>query len=170
MTDNQTNSCFSVILAAMINLILLFILLFGAGWAFGRKLIYVPILMAILPFLWHINLQLNTFESSSSGFTPPFDVYLALTLGLGAILLVIGLVWGHIYPQSVFLFPLLFFLVYLAPWQYLIKYSSVPLKSSPENLLFYAIIASLAILSYLLPIFLKLVPITPLQAPTLDGR
>ena len=154
----------------MINLILLFVLLFGAGWAFGRSLIYVPVLMAILPFLWHINLQLKTFQSSPSGFNPPFDVYLALALGLGAILLVVGLVWSRIYPQSVFLFPLLFFLVYMAPWQYLTKFSSVPPQPALENLLFYAITASLAILSYLLPMFLKLVPIPTLQTPTLDGR
>jgi predicted acyltransferase len=153
----------------MINLLLLFILLFGAGWAFGRNLIYIPVLMATFPFIWHINLQLKTFQPSSPAFNQPFDVYLALSLGLGAILTIIGLVWGHIYPLSVFLFPLLFFLVYMGPWQFLVKHSPVQLIPSLDQLIFYSIAACLAILSYLLPMFLKIVPLHTLRPPTLEG-
>ncbi len=154
---------------SLLSLVLLFALLFGAGWSFGRSLIYLPVLMSLAPFIWHITLQLQSRPAYSESFRVPFDVYLALAIGLGAILLVIGMVWGHIYPSSVFLFPLLFFIVYMGPWQYLVGQTSVPLESSLENLLFLTLIASLAILSYLLPMFLKLIPVPPLQPPTLDG-
>lgn len=153
----------------ILQFLLLFFSLFGAGWAFGRALLFLPVLMSLVPFLGHINQQLHHVQSSQ-GSNLPFDIYLALSLGLGAILLIIGVVWSQNYPSSVFLFPLLFFIVYMAPWQYLIRYNLVLPKPSLEQLLFHAIIASFAILSYLLPMFLKLTKFPTLQPPSLDGR
>jgi hypothetical protein len=153
----------------LLNILLLLVLLFGAGWAFGRSLAILPVLMSLAPFIWHITGQLYSFKASGD-FEVPFDVYLALSVGLGAILLVIGIVWGYTYPLSVFLFPLLFFVVYLGPWQYLTGQSSQALGPSLNNLLFTSILASLATLSYLLPMILKLTPAPKLQPPTLDTK
>jgi hypothetical protein len=146
----------------LINLCILFLLLFGTGWAFGRWLLPLPLIMALVPFVWHLSLQVQSHKSADQAFW----IYLVLACGLGILLLLVGMAWEHSYPLSLYLFPLLSFVVYMAPWQYLVRHTSVDLEPSFNLLLFYAIAASLAILSYLLPMYLKLTPLSP----SLDGR
>lgn len=147
---------------------LLLVLLFGSGWAFGYRAVFLPVLMSMVPFIWHINQQLHIFKSTSGGFRIPFDVYLALSIGLGAILVVVGLVWSYQHPLWVPCFPLLALVVYLGPYQYLRQTSSLaptPLK----DMFFFIILACFGILSYLLPMFLKLSPQPKPHSPSLGG-
>jgi hypothetical protein len=149
----------------LINLCILFLFLFGTGWAFGRWLLPLPVLMALFPFVWHLNLQVQTYRATHLS-DQAFWVYMVLVCGLGILLLLVGMAWEHSYPLSLYLFPLLSFVVYMAPWQYFVRNSSLSLEPFFTPLLFFSIVASLAILSYLLPMYLKLTPISP----SLDGR
>jgi hypothetical protein len=153
----------------MLQLMLLCGLLFGAGWVFGRWLLPLPVMMSLLPFIWHLNLQSHTLRVAGL-MDRYFWVYIILACGLGILLLCIGIAWEHSYPMSLYLFPLLCFVVYMAPWQYLRINSPLTLEPSFDTLLFFSVAAALAILSYLLPMFLKLIPTPTTQPPTLEGR
>jgi hypothetical protein len=181
MTLNQTNSYFLAMLKMMIllELVVFFALLFGAGWVFGRPLIAVPILLSFIPMIWHISTKLPSIRDQleSSQTNPSLNVYLTLVLGLALILLVVGLVWGWRYPLSAFLFPLLMLAVYaIGPWRYLVSHVPLRLESTRlQSLTLFMVAASLGLLSYGLPMMLGLRP-KPLfnppmvNPPTLDGR
>jgi hypothetical protein len=168
----------------LLELLVFFALLFGAGWVFGRPLMSIPLLLTFIPILWQVSTQLNklhrqfeTLQLNQVLNDQVLNVYLALSLGLGMILLVIALVWSWTFPLSAFLFPLLVLAVYtLGPERYLTSHLPFELEpASLQNLTFFMIAASLGILSYALPMMLGLrakpiVKPPTLNAPTLDGR
>jgi hypothetical protein len=136
---------------------LLFVLLalYFAGRVFastvlGRWLLLFPVLMTFVPFVWHGArvmgvLLANNLTSLSTDF-------LTLSLVLGFILLLIGILWAWRYAFSVFLFPLLaLFVYYFGPWVYLSRHLPTTLPLQTRDISLFAIFASLGLLAYTVP-------------------
>jgi hypothetical protein len=119
-----------------------------AETALGRWILFVPVLMSFVPFGWHVWQTLNEL-GAYPGITARF---LALSVGLGLILLTTGVVWSWRYAFSIFALPLLSLLVYyFGPWLYL--KNTIPEARLPptDTVSFFAVLASLCLLAYTWP-------------------
>lgn len=121
-----------------------------AGTGLGRWLVFFPVLMTFVPFVWHALrarevLLANNLSSLS-------EIFLTLSLVLGFILLLTGILWSWRYAFSIFLFPLLtLFVYYFGPWTYLSRSLPSPLPLQTSDISLFAMFASLALLAYTLP-------------------
>jgi hypothetical protein len=120
-----------------------------AETALGRWLLVFPVLMSFIPFGWHVQ---QTIALSEDTYPDLAMRFLALTVGLGVVLLAIGIAWTWRYPFSIFVLPLLSLLVYyVGPWLYLksnVAAAELPLTGTVSLL---AVLASLCLLAYTLP-------------------
>jgi MFS family permease len=121
-----------------------------AGTGLGRWLLFFPVLMTFVPFVWHALrarevLLANDLRSLS-------EIFLTLGFVLGLILLLTGILWAWRYAFSVFLFPLLTLLVYyFGPWTYLSRNLNAPLALQTNDISLFAALSALSILAYTLP-------------------
>jgi hypothetical protein len=136
------------------QLLLVLIALYFAGTVFvgtvlGRWLLFIPVLMSFVPFVWHVQ---HTLVSLYSLPLVP-QRFTALSLGLGIVLLAVGLVWAWYYAFSIFMFPLLTLLVYVyGPLAYVrsnLLPSTPPIQTYTISL--FAALASLCFIAYTLP-------------------
>jgi hypothetical protein len=136
------------------QLLIVLVALYFAGLVFaemaiGRWLLFIPVLMTFVPFVWHVQQTVTTLGQDYPDLTTRF---IALALGLGVITLAIGLIWAWRYAFSIFGLPLLsLFIYYFGPWTYL--NSNVPETLLPvtDTLSLFAVLASLCLLAYTLP-------------------
>lgn len=136
---------------------LLFVLLalYFAGRVFastvlGRPLLLFPVLMTFVPFVWHIGQTREVLLANN--LAPLSNEFLTLSLVLGFIVLLMGIIWAWRYAFSIFLFPLLaLFIYYLGPWTYLSRSLPIPLPLQTRDISLFAIFASLGLLAYTVP-------------------
>jgi hypothetical protein len=137
------------------QLLFVLIALYFAGRVFaatmlGRWLLLFPVLMTFVPFVWHVGqiravLLAHNLLSLTNGF-------LLLSLVLGFISLLMGMIWAWRYPFSIFLFPLVvLFIYYFGSWTYLSRTLPVPLSLQTNDISLFALFASLGLLAYTVP-------------------
>jgi hypothetical protein len=123
-----------------------------SGTLLGRWLLFFPVLMAFVPFVWHVQRTRNLLATLAG--LEPFinERFTALTLGLGLVLLAVGVVWAWRYAFSIFVFPLLVLLVYyFGPWAYLKNnLPTEPLLTQTNDISLFAVLGSLCLLAYTL--------------------
>jgi hypothetical protein len=135
------------------QLLIVLIALYFAGLVFAntaisRWILLIPIFMSFVPFVWHVQQTIVLLAGDYPIITMHF---VALSLGLGLILLATGIVWAWRYAFSIFVLPLLTLLIYyFGPWLYL--KSNVPATLLPltDTLSLFAVLASLCLLAYTL--------------------
>jgi hypothetical protein len=121
-----------------------------AGTVLGRWLLLFPVLMTFVPFGWHVGQTREVLLANN--LRPLTNDFLVLTLVLGFISFLIGLIWAWRYPFSIFLFPLLvLFIYYFGPWAYLSRSLAISLPLQSNDISLFALFASLGLLAYTFP-------------------
>lgn len=136
---------------------LLFVLLalYFAGRVFastvlGRPLLLFPVLMTFVPFAWHVGRTREVLLANDLALLS--NNFLRLSLVLGFIVLLMGIIWAWRYTFSIFLFPLLaLFIYYFGPWVYLSRSLPIPLPLQTRDISLFAIFASLGLFAYTVP-------------------
>jgi hypothetical protein len=144
----------NVMLGFWPQLLIVLVALYFAGLVFadmaiGRWLLFIPVLMTFVPFVWHVQ---GTVAALEQEYPELMMRFIALALGLGAITLAIGVIWAWRYTFSIFGLPLLsLFIYYFGPWTYLKSNVPETLLPATDTLSLFAVLASLCLLAYTLP-------------------